>query len=433
VENQKAGISRRNAPSKRNRWLVLLGVQGLTRCARKCEGHSSGKSHAPKVSPLGPDNKIVKPQLTAVIVSNLKSNILGATLAIISSIALFWFVTFYFQLDFPSTVQRSLGVATGHPEWMVFQSRVLGPYIIKALSFILVRSYSTAYVWFQIVTVAIAAFLCWRLGRKYGGDKQSALQALMLFVICFVWLLSPPLPLSWDIIDIIVFAVFIDFVLSGSSLPWFVGLFAISIFNRDSAGFIALWLILDAFIRFFYSRRNNLSKTPFDWHRLFAGAICIGVGLIIVEFLKQNLLIEEMGPKLIPNSPTAPRSRYNVGLFLNIDFLKHVLFNYQVQLFQFWLVAPFIAAVITLGARLVRLDPQRYLSIYLIELSILAVLFAFAAINETRVFVILIPFVVLSGILVLSSKNLKASSSSLRLPAAGLRVRMPTRTCDDRK
>jgi hypothetical protein len=343
-------------------------------------------------------------------VSTLKSNILGATLAIISSIALFWFVTFYFQLDFSSTVQRSLGVATGHPEWMVFQSRVLGPYIIKALSFSLAKNYSTAYVWFQIITVAIAAFLCWRLGRKYGGDDQSALQALMVFVICFVWLLSPPLPMSWDIIDIIVFIVFIDFILSGSSLPWFVGLFAISILNRDSACFIALWLILDALICFVFSRRYNLSKTPFDWHRLFAGAICIGVGLIIAEFLKQNLLVEEMGPKLIPNSPTAPGSRYNVGLFRNIDFLRHVLFNYQIQLFQFWLVAPFIAAVITLGAKLVRLDPQRYLSIYLIELSILAVLFSFAAINETRVFFILIPFVVLWGILVFSSKNLRKNA-----------------------
>ena len=342
--------------------------------------------------------------------STLKSNIFGATLAIVSSIALFWFVAFYFQLDFPSTVQRSLGVATGHPEWKVFQSRVLGPYIIKALSFGLLKNYSTAYVWFQIATVAIAAFLCWRLGRKYGGDDQGALQALMLFVICFIWLLSPPLPCSWDIIDIIVFIVFIDFVLSGSSLPWFLGLFAISILNRDSADFIALWLILDALVRFFYPRRYNLSKTPFDWHRLFAGVICIGVGLIIVELLKRNLLIEEMGPKLIPNSGTAPGSRYNVGLFRNIDFLRHVLFNYQIQFFQFWLVAPFIAAVIALGAKLVRLDPQRYLSIYLIELSVLAAIFSFALINEMRVFVILIPFVVLSGILVFGSKNLRANA-----------------------
>jgi hypothetical protein len=343
----------------------------------------------------------------AVTVSTLKSNLLGATLATISSIALFWFVAFYFQVDFPSTVQRSLGVATGHPEWKVFQSRVLGPYIIKALSFGSLEYYGVAYVWFQITTVAIAGFLCWRLGRKYGGDEQSALQALMLFVICFVWLLSPPLACSWDIIDIIVFIVFIDFVLSDSSLPWFLGLFAISILNRDSADFIPLWLILDALIRFLYPRRYNLTKTPFDWYRLFAGVICIGVGLIIVELLKQNLLIEEMGPKLLPNSGTASGSRYNVGLFRNIEFLRHVLFNYKIQFFQFWIVAPFIATAIVLGTKLVRLDPQRYLSIYLIELCILATLFSFALINETRVFVILIPFVVLSGILVFRSKSFR--------------------------
>ena len=305
-----------------------------------------------------------------------------------------------------SSVETSLGVTTGHPDWMVFQSRVLGPYIIKALSFGSLDNYAKAYASFQITTVAIAAFLCWRLGRKYGGNDQSALLALALFVICFIWLLSPPFLYSWDFIDIIVFILFIDFVLSGMSLRWFIGLFAIAIWNRDSAIFIALWLILDPLVRFFHQRRYRLQKIPLGWHRILAGVFCIGAGLIIVELLKRNLLIEEMGPKLYPSSPITGGNRYNLVLQVNIDFLKKT-FNYKAWIYtKIWIVAPFLATVIVLGANLVRIDPQRYLSIYLIELGMLATLLLFGLLYETRVLLILIPFVVISGVLVSGSRYL---------------------------
>jgi hypothetical protein len=56
------------------------------------------------------------------------------------------------------------------------------------------------------------------------------LLALAVFVMSFALLLTPPwLFYSWDLIDIIVFILFIDLVLSGMSLRWFIGLFAIAI------------------------------------------------------------------------------------------------------------------------------------------------------------------------------------------------------------
>ena len=340
-----------------------------------------------------------------------KSNIVGATLAIISSTALFVYVALVFLHsaaahglvhDFKYfvqfTAQTSLGVTTGHPLEKLFQSRVLGPYLIKALSFGSINHYGAAYVFFQIATVAIAAFLCWRLGRKYGGSDKNALFALMLFVMCFAMLLSPPYLYSWDFIDIIVFLVFIDFVLSDLSLPWFLGLFAIAIWNRDSANFIALWLIVDPAVRFFYERRYNLPKTPLNWHRVIAGIICIGVGLLIAELLKENLLVEETGPKF--GMTTDVGNRYNLALGRNIYFLSHPFSE-----LKFWIAVPFIAVVISFGMKLVRLDPQRYLSIFLIELSMLLALLLAGLFGETRVFLILVPFLVISSVLVSGSSR----------------------------
>ncbi len=344
--------------------------------------------------------------------SSTKSNILGAILAIFSSIALFRLVMFIFlPANYVASAEISRGITTGHPALLTLQSRVLAPYMVKALSFIVealsfivkarvfgsVNYYVMAYIWFHIATVAIAAFLCWRLGRKYGGNDQSALLALTVFVACFALLLSPPWLHSWDFIDIIVFLVFIDFVLSGSSLPWFLGLFSIAIWNRDSAIFIALWLVLDPLARVFYQHRYKLPRTPFEWQRVLAGAICIAAGLMLAELLKRLLTVEAGFP-----------GRYNLVFEYNMHMLKDSVTDVT---HKFWIAVPaFLVMVTGLGAVLVRRDPQRYLTIYFIELSLLVALFLFGWFYETRIFLILIPFVVISAVLLSGSTNTGARS-----------------------
>jgi hypothetical protein len=328
--------------------------------------------------------------------SNIKSNVIGAGLATISSIALFFWVIFYFTLSryIRVSVGTSLEVTTGNPLWKTFQSRVLGPYLIKVLSLGLSDNYVAAYICFQIVTVTIAGFLCWRLGRKYGGSDQAALLALMIFLICFVLLLSPPTLYSWDLIDLIVFAVFIDFVLSRLSLGWFVGLFAIAIWNRDSAIFIALWLIFDPIVRWLYQLRNRRSKPAIDWHRIIAGIACIAAGLIIVHVLKKTLSLEQ----IVQGIPASRGGEYNFVFAINLELIKHSLFTPW-----FFVLVPFVPTLILLGAAFVRLDPERYLAIYLVALSMLAGCFLFGYFGELRIYLILVPFVVISGVVVVSS------------------------------
>jgi hypothetical protein len=336
-------------------------------------------------------------QLDAQADSETRSNIRGAGLAVISSLGLFWLVIFEFGFaNYARSVGGSLGVVTGYPFWKTFQDRVLAPYIIKALSFGSLDHYFAAHIFFHIVTVAIVAFLCWRLGRKYGGDDRSALFALAIFVFSFVVLLRPPWLYSWDFIDMIVFALFVDFVLSGRSLPWFIGLFAVAIWNRDSAQIIALWLILDAMVRFVYRHYHGLPKATLDWRRILAGVICIGAGLLISELLRRSLLVEEMGPRLFPHSPFIAGPSYHLGLWVNAVYLEHSLFTAKALI-----VVTFLAMTVWLGAMFARLDPQRHLSIFLAELAMLAALLVFGLLNEPRIFLILIPFVVNSAVFVL--------------------------------
>jgi len=339
--------------------------------------------------------------------SEIKSNILGAMLSFFLSIALFRLVIYIMEpTNYARAVEASLGVTTGHPVWRTFQSRVLGPYIIKMLSFEL-SDYITAHVWFNIATIGIAAFLSWRMGRKYGGNDQSALLGLTIFGLSVALLLSPPDLYSWDFIDIIVFLIFIDLVLSNASPAWFLLLFIIAIWNRDSANFIAVWLILDALIRFLYARQqkpNQLLPIPFDWWRLGLGLVCVGIGLILPELLKQNLVIEEMAPKLYPNSLLIPFSAsYNTAFLSNMQLLKESLTHPN---FQFWFIVPaFWVLIARLGLELVLRDAQRYLALYLVQLALLVALQIFAVFNETRVYLILVPFVVIYAVLLSHSSS----------------------------
>ena len=324
----------------------------------------------------------------------IRSTIVGVSLAAIVSAALFAIVMFVFsRADYLQSVDASFGVTTGHPVWKTFQGRVLAPYIIKAMALGSPAHYVAAHMAFQFIAVALAAFLLWRLGRKIGGNEQSGIFALALFVMSFVALLRPPCLYSWDFVDLIVFTLFIDFVLSNRPLSWFIGLFAVATWNRDSANFIALWLMIEPVLRALRQRLKDGVMPALDWWRMLAGVACVAAGLIIAELLRRNLLIEEMAPKYFPDNPVVAGHRYNFVLPINIEYLRHSLFS-QTAL----TVLSFLAITVWLGAAAARRDPQRGLPLFAIELALIAATLGFGIIYEPRVFVPLIPFFVVSAV-----------------------------------
>jgi len=323
-----------------------------------------------------------------------RSTLVGASLAIGVSLALFAIVMVVFDRSaYWQSVDASYGVTTGHPVWKTFQGRVLAPYIIKAMALGSPAYYVTAHMAFEVIAVAVAAFLTWRLGRKLGGNEHGGIFALALFVMSFVALLRPPCLYSWDFVDLIVFTLFIDFVLSNRPLSWFIGLFAVATFNRDSANLLALWLVAEPVLRALRRRLKDGVMPALDWRRMLAGVLCIAAGLAIAELLRRNLLIEEMAPKYFPDNPVVAGHRYNFVLPINIEYLRHSLFTPTALL-----VLGFLGTTVWLGATLARRDPQRQLPLFAVELALIAAMLGFGIIYEPRIFVPLIPFFVASAV-----------------------------------
>jgi len=321
-----------------------------------------------------------------------RSTLFGASLALVVSLALFAIVMIAFDRSaYLQSVDASYGVTTGHPVWKTFQGRVLAPYLIKAMAFGSPAYYVMAHMVFEVV--AVAAFLLWRLGRKFGGSEHSGIFVLALFVMSFVALLRPPCLYSWDFVDLIVFTLFIDFVLSGRPLAWFIGLFAVATWNRDSANFIALWLVAEPLLRALRQRLRDGIMPALDWRRVLAGVLCIAAGLALAELLRRNLLVEEMAPKYFPDNPVVAGHRYNFVLPINIEYLGHSLFTPAALL-----VLGFLGTTIWLGAALARRDPERQLPLFAVELALIAAMLGFGIIYEPRIFVPLIPFFVASAV-----------------------------------
>src|SRR5688572_2391645 len=195
------------------------------------------------------------------------------------------------------------GVLAGRPHWRAFQNRILGPYLVESLRY-LVGDDRAAHLCFMAICLAVAGVLAYLLGRQVAGSFGGAL-AFAVFQLGFVALLSPPWLYAWDLIGLIIFLLFVSFVAAERPVWWFVGLFAVAIFNRESAQFIALWLIVDPISRYAYDRFTGRADPRLNVLSLVVGFGCLLAGMALVESLRASLLIEELGPQMVGH-PAAP-------------------------------------------------------------------------------------------------------------------------------
>ena len=323
----------------------------------------------------------------------MKFETAGGLLAAFFALVQLRLVLLLFGGAYDASVAATLGVMQGRPHWRVYQSRVLGPALVDLLDWI-TRDDAIAYQLFSAIALTVAGYLAWRLGRQIGGTKAAALLAFCLFQLGFAFLLTPPWLYAWDFIDVIVFLAFVDFVWTGRNWRWFAALFAVAIFNRESAEFIALWMMLEPLTRALHARRGLAKKKPFVRAMSIAGFACFIAGLGIVEALRRALLIEEVGPKLFPNSAAANGPDFHFKLFDNLRDIGAAAGNLQNLVVVYFLI--FLAGLIFL---LAWRDPARWLGLALVHVALLVSILLFGAMFETRLYVEFIPIAIAAGVI----------------------------------
>lgn len=295
------------------------------------------------------------------------------------------------EKQYLASAEAAWGVLTGYPHWRVFQNRILGPYMVKALSSA-TGDFLLAYFVFGIVMLAIAGYLAWYLGCRL-RNATFGLLAFFAFQAAFSLVLDKYWLYAWDYIDLVVFFLFAVFVLAGKRWPWFVALFLVALVNRESAQFIALWLILDPLVRRLLATRAGAGAKT-DWPRLAAGVACLLFSIVAIEALRQALLIEEVGFKLfgyVPSIEFGPN--FQLKFFVNLDLIRGAALE-PGNLRQSVPVLLFVgfASVAVLAA--MRLSGI-FVSLAVLQLGMLAAILLVAHMRELRIYFQMIPLFVL--------------------------------------
>ena len=161
------------------------------------------------------------------------------------------------------------------------------------------------------------------------------------------------------------------------------GLFCVSILNRESAFFIAAWMILYPFLVAILDRaRPRLSMA-------LAGLVCMVGGTLLVQGLRVALLQREIGPDLFGMPEMAGRS-FHPHLQDNMTYLIDAFLHPTME-FNILIVVLLLAPLVLTGLLARRLG-RRYLGLGLAHSLIVLSLPIAGVLSETRILFDLVPF-----------------------------------------
>ncbi len=312
-----------------------------------------------------------------------------ALLALAVALVQFRVVALMFDRLYRMSAEAAWGVLIGEPHWRIYQSRLLGPYLVRAADTVF-ETFLDAHVFVTVTLLAVAGFLVLVLLDRLLNDRVKVLAGYLVFAFLTTSLLQRPWLYVWDVLDLLVFVVFNYFVLSARDLRWFAALYVVALFNRESAFYIAGWMILEPAVQWWLGRSGKSRRAP-DWRMLATGVVLLGGGMAIVEALRGALLVREVGPSIVGEVAGAG-PRFHLMLADNLDRLATSLtsFNYAMS----FLVPLGMLLFVVFAVQVARRDPERNLANALIHLALLVSLLVFGIVFETRVYLALVPFVV---------------------------------------
>jgi hypothetical protein len=290
------------------------------------------------------------------------------------------FRTLYILLgpDYPRSIAAAFGVVHGKPHWRIYQSRILGPYLVDSLSNVLPSS-ASAYVFVTIAALAACGLVACAIGNRVAGES-GAWRCLLMMHGAFTFLLGKPWLYIWDYFDLLVFLAFVLFVVEKRPTWWFVLLCLVGMLNHEIAMFIGLWLVIDGVMHR-------------AWIRAAVGGATVAAGLVLVELLRHALLIEETGPKLFADAPKDLGSSFYFTLPHNLWEASLIVLHWDYRIL--FLIIVFVLVIPLVAWWLARRNVE-WRSLAIVNVLMLGSLVTFGILIESRIYIPLIPLLALS-------------------------------------
>lgn len=280
------------------------------------------------------------------------------------------------------------GIITGKPHWRAYSNRLLGPYTVLFISRFGI-SFEKALEVFYFLMVCVQNLVLFTLLSK---DPRNSLKRALSYTIYFSFLfiiMQDYYSYTWDYIDLVIFILFAWGILKQKSTSYFAALFFVELLNREIALLIAFYLILDAFHLFDgqLAKKPKFSLTPVDKKKLFTGSFLVLFGAVYTKLIRDFLFIEsaldyvgnDLDHLLIGNHFQLVDNLKSLFIdnFSSMDIINSI----------------FIIAILAyFSIALPKYNRQQFKAFIMLILTMVSI-FTFGLINETRMFLITIPFI----------------------------------------
>src|SRR3990172_9077660 len=280
--------------------------------------------------------------------------------------------------------KASYVVTIGKPHWLAYQNRILGPYMVSFIS-LSGLSYSESLKVFIFLGIFIQSAALLFVLTKMKENFFNAMNYIVLFSFLFIavqhrWFYA------WDSIDAIIFIFFVWGIFAKKPAVYFIFIFFISILNRETALFISLYIVIDSFqIKLI---NNNLfpriKVSLVSGAKLAVGLILTVAGMVYTKFIRHQLFISK-------SSGADDAAHELIGN--HIYLLQNVVDLFYLNAFSVNIVnSLFIFGAVGYLSLFVKHYEEHQLKAYLVFMIIIANIMAFGIINETRMYIILLPF-----------------------------------------
>ena len=183
--------------------------------------------------------------------------------------------------------EAASGVLDGRPHWRAYQNRLLGPWLVLGLSKVGI-SHRTALIVFSALAFLVHNFLLAHFLRRLGQSPLATTLWVLFFCTAFL-LLQHRWFYTWDSIDLILFTCVFYAVYFGAPDRVFLILFSIGLMNRESALFIALFLVLDGASLLWQKSGEAKGKAA---ARLILGVVLLILGGAATKLARDFLFVE---------------------------------------------------------------------------------------------------------------------------------------------
>ncbi|MGA8145984.1 MAG: hypothetical protein WB870_00220 [Gallionellaceae bacterium] len=324
--------------------------------------------------------KVIEQKLRAAITTVVPWVVLAIFLTAVDM----HFFAFKFSLNsFEASLQASQGVLDGLPRWRIYQSRVLGPYLVKWIGQLFGLPPPMAYLSFIASCLLITKLIVVRFGLMCTNGVVSTLLMLVSGSLLFSVLLNDPWLYPWDMTGLVISTIFVVMVLRGVNWPWFIPLVAIAFLNRESGIFICVWMVAQGW----FGYKNGEGRKPSIGMMVAGGAAAL-IGLAMIELLRNILLVQEFDPASGPITSNASWFILQIennfwGLVASLTFnsLRLPVILYIIPLAG-------ITAAVFIGIR----GYPAYTALCLAFGVNLMFIFLFGIVRESRVMIDIIPF-----------------------------------------